>query len=247
MLFIMVVETMSVYLKTCDSVKGIKIDNETFLITQLADDTTLFLKDQKSITHAMYVLEKFYECSGLRLNRQKCELFLLGNFGQCNNTPTSICGLKRVSGPFKALGVYFSNNTLETVHHNFVNKMKKFHILVNIWMQRDLSLKGKIIALKSILLPTVLFQCNNLFVPDWFITQINCLLFKFLWNNKPAKIKWESIVADIEEGGLRMPHFPSIVQSHKVMWIKRLLDNQDSKWKKLAWTLMNVSEFDLRC
>ncbi len=43
MLFLLVVELMSVYLKNCDDIKGIEIDNEIFVITQLADDTTLFL------------------------------------------------------------------------------------------------------------------------------------------------------------------------------------------------------------
>jgi hypothetical protein len=114
-------------------------------------------------------------------------------------------------------------------------------------MQRDLSLKGKITVLKIILIPTFEFQSNNLFVPEEFVSQIHKMIFKFLWNDKPAKIKGETVIADTEEGGLRMPHFPTIVASLKVLWIKRLLDEKCSKWKKLAWTLMNISEFDLMC
>jgi len=247
MLFIMIVELLANYLKSSDNIKGIDIDDESFIITQLADDTTLFLQDINSITNAMYVLDSFYECSGLRLNKQKCEVFILGNCGQSNNVPDTIAGLKCVSGSFKALGIHFNNNLDDMLQKNFMEKVKKLHVLINIWSQRDLSLKGKVIVLKSILIPTVLFQCTNLYVPQWFVSQVNNLLFKFVWNNKPAKIKSETLIGDIDNGGIRMPYFPSVVQSLKVIWIQRLLDTSNSKWKKLAWKLMNISEFDLLC
>ena len=55
-----------------------------------------------------------------------------------------------------------------------------------------------------------------------------------LWNNKPAKVKGDTIIADVQEGGLRMPHFPTIVESLKVMWVKSLLDVKNCKWK-IKW------------
>jgi len=109
------------------------------------------------------------------------------------------------------------------VQKNFVEKLNNLQITMNIWRQWDLSLKGKITVIKSILLPTILYQCSNLYVPPNFTTLVHKELFKFLWNNKPAKIKAETIMADMQEGGLKIPHLPTIVESLKVMWIKRLL------------------------
>ena len=247
MLFIIVAELLSTYLKSCKDVKGIDINNVTFLITQLADDTTLFLNDKDSISYVLYVMDLFYESSGLRLNKQKSEVYILGNCGQSDNSPSSIHGVKCVKGPFKALGIYFSNDPQEVLQKNFTDKLNNVKITMNMWMQRDLSLKGKITVLKSILIPALLFQCNSLFVPKEFIVEVNKLLFKFLWNNKPSKIKADTIIADVQDGGLRMPHFPTIVEGMKVLWVKKLLDVKSSNWKALAWQLANVSEFDLMC
>ena len=136
MLFIIVVELLSIHLKSCKNVKGLDINNELFTITQLADGTTLFLKDSESIHCVMFIMDMFYECSGLRLNKQKCELFILGNCGQSNNTPTSVCGVK-ITSCFKALGIYFSHNCDEMYKYNFDDKLNKLQVLLNIWRQRD--------------------------------------------------------------------------------------------------------------
>ena len=71
----------------------------------MADDTTLFLKNDKSLTNALDIIDKFRTCSGLKLNISKTELFYLENTNHrqtVNNiTPTS---------KFKALGIIFTHN-----------------------------------------------------------------------------------------------------------------------------------------
>jgi len=247
MLFIIVVELLSVYIKNCSDIEGLTINQETFVITQLADDTSIFVKDETSVANLLCVMDRFFESSGLRLNKQKCEIFILGCCGQNSNVPNSISGLKCIMGNFKALGVHFSKNSQESLDKNIVQRIKRCEISLNIWSQRQLSLKGKITVLKSVIIPNLLYTCTNTFVPDQYIKQINELLFNFLWSNKPAKIKQETIIAGIEQGGLKMPHFPTIVQSSKIMWIKKLLDTTNGQWKKLAFMQMNVTPFGLLC
>jgi len=247
MLFLVVVELLADYLKSRTDIKGIPCDNEIFLVSQMADDTTLFLQDKYSIENVLFIMDRFYEHTGLRLNKQKCEVYLLGSCGLSNNEPNEICGVKVKHGTFKALGIYFGNDNNEIMKMNFYDRLHKFQSLLNMWSQRSLTLKGKITLLKSILLPTILYPCNNLAVPKNFIFQVNSLLFSFLWNNKPAKVKSSTIISDIQDGGLRMPYFPVMVQSGKIMWIKRLLDDQESKWKILAWKLLNMNMFDIMC
>ena len=53
------------------------------------------------------------------------------------------------------------------------------------------------------------------------------------------------MIGDEEDGGLRMPNFKSIVKAQKVMWIKRLLDNEPRKWKTISFKLMKLSKSDL--
>ncbi len=247
MLFLVVVELLADHIKSCKNINGIKCDDTIFLISQLADDTTLFLRDEQSVRNVMDVTDRFYNQSGLRLNKQKCEVFMLGNCGQCNNSPTAIGGVKCTKGPFKALGIFFSKDRKEMLDKNFNERLCKFRTALNIWKQRNLTLRGKITVIKSILLPIILYPCNVLEVPNDFIAQIDKIISSFLWNNKTPKVKYSTIIADIQDGGLRMPYFPASVQCGKIMWIKRLLEPDQCNWKKLAWKMSNVSSLELMC
>ena len=70
MLFLIVVELLSVYIKNCPDIKSLWIDNMLYTITQLTDDTTIFLEDDHSVANILHVMDRFYMCSGLRLHKQ---------------------------------------------------------------------------------------------------------------------------------------------------------------------------------
>lgn len=46
-------------------------------VTQLADDTALFLSDKYQIENAIILIDQFYAASGLTLNKSKCEILCL--------------------------------------------------------------------------------------------------------------------------------------------------------------------------
>ena len=101
--------------------------------------------------------------------------------------------------------------------------------------------------LKSLIMPKRLFTCSNTYCPDDFVKQVQDLTFQFLWGYKPAKIKKETIIADIHNGGLKMPLFSSFLESARIMWIKRIVVAKDNRWARLALALMNTTEFGLFC
>jgi regulator of sigma D len=179
------------------------------------------------------------------INKNVKYLFI-GTCGQANNPPLQIEGLKCFN-IFKALGIHFSKCTAEAVEKNCIDKLRSIHTQLDLWLQRSLSLKGKIVVLKSLIMPKLLFACSNTHVTDNFVKQVQDLTFKFLWGYKPAKIKKDTIIADIQEGGLKMPLFSAVLESTRVMWVKRILKAKDTKWARLAVSLMNTHEFDLYC
>ena len=75
LLFIMVAEMLSTRIRTCDQITGvqIRINNEPrpLKITQLADDTTLFVSNETDTVNALSVVDKFSEVSSLYLNKNK--------------------------------------------------------------------------------------------------------------------------------------------------------------------------------
>lgn len=78
-LFLLTVETLSIYILNCKNFEGIELFQRELKITQLADDTALFLKDDKQVSPAIALVEEFSGASGLRLNKGKCEILCLYN------------------------------------------------------------------------------------------------------------------------------------------------------------------------
>jgi hypothetical protein len=54
-----------------------------------------------------------------------------------------------------------------------------------------------------------------------------------VWNNKPNKIKQDTLIADYYQGGLKMLDIPSFLKAQKVMWVKILLTPDKASWKAL--------------
>ena len=84
LLFVITVETMAARLRQEESIQGLKFHNtqaKEFKISQLADDTTLFLRYKSDITNALNIIEIFGSLSGLILNREKSQGIKLGDKG----------------------------------------------------------------------------------------------------------------------------------------------------------------------
>ena len=92
-------------------IHGIHIDQNEIKISQLADDTTLFLKSNQALDKAICVLEMFNTCSGLKLNKTKTEIFYLGN---TNHRPT----YNNLSVVNSFRGIYFCKDSEEMIERN---------------------------------------------------------------------------------------------------------------------------------
>ena len=107
--------------------------------------------------------------------------------------------------------------------------------LINIWNLRSLSLRGKIMIIRALILPQIQFLFSMIETPEHILKTIDEMLFKYLWNNKPPKIKRQTIIAPTEEGGLNMVDVYEVNNAAKYSWIKKLVSDIDGKWKPLMW------------
>jgi hypothetical protein len=77
LLFITVVEILANWIRNGKQIRGFEIklnrSNHSIKISQLADDTTLFLKPKNDISIALNIMEIVGNLSGLKLNRNKTE------------------------------------------------------------------------------------------------------------------------------------------------------------------------------
>ena len=70
---------MAVAIRNKNLIKGLNIEKKEYKICQLADDTTIFLRDIESVVHLITCLKKFYTCSGLKINLEKSEIIPIGS------------------------------------------------------------------------------------------------------------------------------------------------------------------------
>ena len=92
LLFIVAAECLAIYIKVKRSIKGINVGGKERKITQLADDTTLFLRDIGSIQNTLYGLSLFYSVSGLIVNKSKTMVLPIGK--NCNIPKNSLFDLQ---------------------------------------------------------------------------------------------------------------------------------------------------------
>lgn len=127
------------------------------------------------------------------------------------------------NNPTKALGIWLSKDEQIITKHNIESKISKIKNLLNLWKQRNITIKGRVTVLKSQALPIVTFVASFLYVPESAIEQIDRLFFEFLWPNKKHHVKKKTVIESIENGGIKMPDVTSYIRSLHIMWLKRLL------------------------
>ena len=240
LLFILVVEIMALNLKNNNTIHGIKVGHNTQIITQLADDTTLFLKDSMSLKNALKILDHFEKCTGLRLNKSKTECILLGS---TNNINITQYGIKTVEHTIKSLGIIIDKNVDNMTAINFNEKINKLKNLLNMWKSRQLSIKGKITILRSQALPLILYPASVLYTPDHIIKEIENLFFDFIWPKKKHHVKKKVLIQSIENGGLKMPDINAMIKAMKLMWIKRFL-TKNNNYTSIAHVNSKIDNFE---
>ena len=60
----------------------------------------------------------------------------------------------------------------------------------------------------------------------------NCIMYNFVWDGKPDKIKQEILTSDYDKGGLRMIDIEKFIWSLKISWVKRILQTESNSLLK---------------
>jgi hypothetical protein len=225
LLFILVAEIMSINIRNNEKIEGVCIGDKSVRITQLADDTSLFLKNKDSILTVLSLLNHFENCAGLKLNTEKTHAIILGSQNGIN---VKDLGIKIVTDSIKTLGIHVSKNEDVTIFKTLNEKVTKIKNLLNMWRARNLSIKGKITILRSQALPLILYPASVLFVPEKIVKELDSLFYDFIWPNKKHHVKKQVLKQEIENGGLKMPCVYSMIKSIKLKWIQTLISKNNN-------------------
>ena len=233
LLFVITVETMAARLRQEETLHGLKFHNSQgreYKISQLADDTTLFLKSKQDITKALNIIEVFGSLSGLILNRQKSQGIKLGDKGIIEDDFEQI---DWTCPAVKALGVYFGINAEFTSAKNWNLKVEKLEKLITQWQKRKLTMIGRIQIVKSLLIPQITYLTTVICMPKNILKRVEHLIYKFIWDNKSEKVKRTTLIKNFKEGGLKMIDLQAHIKTLQSKWILKLLDKDEGQWKIL--------------
>ena len=75
---ILALEVSFALFKSNNNIKGLDIYDHDFLYASYLDDIIFFLKNKKSVIEAFKILDEFSFFSGLKPNKEKCEVAGIG-------------------------------------------------------------------------------------------------------------------------------------------------------------------------
>ena len=98
-------------------------------------------------------------------------------------------GFKWPYDPVLALGVHSSYDSERAKKLNLEDKIATLEKTLNSWKRRKLSLIGKIRLGKTLGLSKLIYSASVLAMSKHTEERINKIIFNFLWDGNPAKIK----------------------------------------------------------
>ena len=123
--------------------------------------------------------------------------------------------------------MHFSYDEQLAAQKNFFDRPDPLRKILNIWSSRDLPIYGRI----NIAISKLTFVCSVLNTPDTLATEVNILIFDYVWKFKTSKIKKSTLIKRKENGGLNMVDFTLFDKALKISWVRRLCSEGNQPWK----------------
>ena len=229
-LFIMVLEILTINIRSNKNIQGITVDGEEIKLEIFADDLTAFLLNDTSLTKFLELLEDFGECSGLRINQDKSEIMLLG--GCSNLLPENLVNRLEIKTSVKILGIHFTYDLCAKQKLNCDDLIKSIKEKLRIWRWRDLTVIGRVQIDKTFIIPILLYRASMICLDKEFSNATNRIIFDFIWKGRD-KVKRLALLSDVEDGRLKAPHLDSIIRTQRILVCKSLANEQSSNLKTI--------------
>ena len=131
---------------------------------------------------------------------------------------------------FDLLGITFSCNLNEMPDLNYSKALGRAKQTLNSWKFRCLTPIGKITVIKSSILSKFTHLFGTLPASEGILNDINKMLFNYLWDSEPDKIKREQISSTYLLGGLKMTNIFNFEKSIKMKWLKIAITDICKHW-----------------
>ena len=227
LLFVLAVEVLATLIRNDTNIRGIEIGGKEHRIVQYADDTTLCVRDIKSVEHSIELIQNFSDVAGPKLDLRKTKGIWLGDLKDLGIRKCK--ELTFTGNPVKCLGIYIGHKVDKCRKLNWDDKLEKIKKAIVQYRQRQLTLFERAKVIKTFLISKIIFPASILHVPEEVIKDFKDILFTYLWNGKRDRVNRSSVCNKVGDGGLNMLNIDAFLASLKAVWVTRLC-NKEGKW-----------------
>ena len=203
LLYVACIEPLAQVLRRDQRIRGVDIPGSGGLFSKCVlymDDVNILCTDIYSIQKALDLTDSYGLASGSKLNRGKTQALFYGPW-----TATETIGLPLTMNQtdIKILGVKFDREGEGT--ENWPGMIGKVRRRLGYWGLRGLTMEGKVLIIKSVILPLLLLVCSVFMPPRRVLLELERAIFYFLWNSKWEKLKREVMKKTKQKGGKGVP------------------------------------------
>ncbi len=237
LLYSLVAEPLGLAMRQEKNVRGIQIEgggcgNNIF---QYADDTTLIVRDLQSVKAAMDVVQKFCRKSGGKINDDKTKYMRFGKAPVLSD----VFIFKEVK-EMKILGVLLGDDDKKINEIMWEGILGDIERRLNWWKLRTLCLKGKALILNALMVSKIWYVLYVACMPLWAEKRLKKCFTEFLWEGKPPRIAYDTLIGVVEKGGLGLINVAQRKKCLRVKLVKKFLDEKiDTVWKKTMLYFLN--------
>lgn len=217
-------------IKNNADIKGINVNGIELLMSQFADDTTLFLTFEKvNLEAVISTLGIVHDNTGLTVNYDKTSIYRVGSLAGSQAKIYTTKSFTWTNEPIKLLGIIIptSPNIQQTIDINYNPIICKMSTVISNWSLRMTSLMGKVLIVNTLIASLFVYKiCVLPNMNNELTIKVNDKIVNFLWNGKKPKIAKDLLVCNKNQGGLRLVDITARQDALKVLWMPRIASSQ---------------------
>ena len=227
-LFVIVAEVLAIIVRESETIEGIKVSGRQIKISLFADDVVCYCKSKSDLFRILDHLERFRRYSGLTINRHKTKLLQLGKLNSQIRSDMPF----EVVDDILLLGIKMGKTDDDGTRYkwNFEERLNKCKRICHDWTNRNLSIKGKVVIVNSLLVPILLYPATITFTPKKVYVDFKKIICNFIWSSSVNRIAYATMCRKIKDGGLGLLDLETMISVSKVNWVKRLCVNDFDTW-----------------
>lgn len=130
----------------------------------------------------------------------------------------------------------------EHFEYNFRSRIDKIRNVCNTWVNRSMSLKGKITLVNSLMISVLHYPCSCTFIPPRVLFEVKKIVTDFIWDTKRPKIAYNLLIQKVENGGLNLADIETRALTSHINIIKGLWNHPNSVWASILAEALGTND-----